>query len=229
MRRSARILTLIWVVFFLVGATAAQAETVYKLDFTNQKKGNAQNWLKNNGFELQNDADEINVRFEPKGLVLEVDDDINGLFSKKVKIEGANTIRIEWGVDRYLDEANWEKGILRESIGVIVSFGDERISSGSFVVPNVPYFIGIFLGQYEIENKGYTGAYFKKGGRYFCSPCGAKAGTSVVTEFNLSEAFMREFDKSQVPYISAVSVEIDARDTNGRSKAYIKSISFLSP
>lgn len=207
----------------------SQAEIVYKLDFENQSNGNALGWLKDNGFKLQNDADEINARFDNGKLVLEIDEDINGLFSKQVRIDGASRIRIEWGVERYLKDANWEKGQLREAIGVVVSFGDEKVSSGSFVVPNIPYFITIFLGQHEKEGKAYLGNYFKKGGRYFCTPCGSQPGELVVTEFDLSEKFKQEFGKSTVPYISSISFEVDARDTDGKSKAFIKSVSFIAP
>lgn len=210
-------------------SSLAAAKVVYRIDFSGQKDGKAQEWLKKNGFKQQNDADEIKARFENGRLVLAVDDDINGLYTKSLEIRGASTIRIEWGVDQYPAGANWEKGILREAIGVVVSFGTEKISSGSFVVPNAPYFIGLFLGQHEQEGKAYLGNYFKKGGRYFCSPCRNKTGQTVVTEFPLSETFKREFGITAVPFISSISFEIDARDTEGRSKAFIKSISFLSP
>ena len=206
-----------------------QAETVYRLDFSTQKNGNAADWFAKNDFKFQNDGDEIKARFENGKLLLEIDDDINGLITKEVRIEGATKVRIEWGVNRYLKEANWENGVLREAIGFIVSFGDEKISSGSFVVPNVPYFIVIFLGQHAIEGKAYLGKYYKKGGRYFCSPCGSKPGQTVVTEFNLAETFKNQFKKSTVPFISGFSFEIDARDTDGNSQVFIKSISFISP
>jgi len=225
-RRTA-VFALIW--FCLFGSLSWAADIVYRIDFTEQPDGNAFEWLKRNGFKLQNDADEINARFENGRLILEVDNDINGLFTKALDIKGASTIRIEWGVDRYPSEANWERGILREAIGVVVAFGSEKISSGSFVVPDIPYFIGIFLGQHEIEGKAYLGNYYQKGGRYFCSPCGSRAAQSVITEFNLSETFKREFGKSTVPAISAITLEVDARDTDGRAKAFIKSVSFLSP
>lgn len=220
---------IILIFLFLSTSALFASETVYHIDFSGQKDGNAQSWLIKNGFELQNDADGIKACFENGRLVLEVDDDINGLFTKSLTIKGASRIRIEWGVDRYLKGADWEKGEFREAIGIIISFGDEKISSGSFIIPDVPYFIGLFLGQYEIEGKAYLGNYYKKGGRFFCSPCRNQPGQTVVTEFNLSETFKREFRKSPVPYISAVSLEIDARGTNGRSRAFIKSISFLSP
>lgn len=229
MTRKSRVLGILWAMVFLLAAFALRAETVYQLDFSEQTDGDAMGWFKANDFRLENDADEIKARFENGRLVFSVDDDISGLFSKQVRINGASTIRIEWGVDRYPEGANWEKGVLREAIAVIVSFGDERISSGSLVVPNVPYFIGLFLGQHEQEGKAYLGNYFKKGGRYFCSPCGSIPGNQVVTEFNLSDTFKKEFGKTEVPYISSISFEIDVRDTDGQSRAFIRSVSFLAP
>ena len=230
MKSGLRLFTLMFGLFLLLIPMSSQAENlVYKLDFSNQKNGNAANWFEENGFKLQNDGDEIKARFEKGMLILEIDDDINGLITKEVRIDSATKVRIEWGVNRYLKEANWEKGVLREAIGFIVSFGDEKISSGSFVVPNVPYFIVIFLGQHEIEGKAYLGKYYKKGGRYFCSPCGSKPGQTVVTEFDLAETFKSQFRKSSVPHISGFSFEVDARGTSGNSQVFIKSISFISP
>jgi len=230
MKQGLRLSILMFGLSLLLFPIISQAENlVYKLDFSGRKNGSATDWFSENGFKLQNDGDEIKARFEEGMLVLEVDDDINGLITKEARIEGATKVRVEWGVNRYLKEANWEKGVLREAIGFIVSFGDEKISSGSFVVPNVPYFIVIFLGQHEIEGKAYLGKYYKKGGRYFCSPCGSEIGKTVVTEFDLAETFKSQFGKSTVPFISGFSFEVDARDTDGNSQVFIKSISFISP
>ncbi len=229
MIRKRRAFTVCWILVFLFSPVLCQAETVFQLDFSAQENGKAFDWFKQESFKLQNDADEIKAQFENGKLVLEVNNDITGLFTKSVRIEGASKVRIEWGVDQYPEGANWEKGMLREAIGVVVSFGDKKIASGSFVVPDVPYFIGIFLGEHEKEGKAYLGNYFKKGGRYFCSPCGSEVGQTVVTEFDLAGTFIREFGQSTVPFISSISFEIDARDTNGRSKAFIKSLTFLSP
>ncbi len=215
--------------FLLLIPKYTKAETVFRLDFSNQKNGNASDWFAGNGFKLQNDGNKIKSRFENGMLLLEVDKDINGLITKEVRIEGATKVRIEWGVKRYLKGANWEKGVLREAIGFIVSFGDDKISSGSMVVPNVPYFIVIFLGEHEIEGKAYLGKYYQKGGRYFCQPCGSAPGETVVTEFDLAKTFKSQFGKSTVPFISGFSFEIDARDTDGNSQVFIKSISFISP
>jgi hypothetical protein len=230
MKQGLRLFILMFGLSLLLFPIISQAENlVYKLDFSGQKNGSAISWFAENGFKLENDGDEIKTRFEEGMLILEVDDDINGLITKQVRIEGATRVRVEWGVNRYLKEANWEKGVLREAIGFIVSFGDEKISSGSFVVPNVPYFIVIFLGQHEIEGKAYLGKYYKNGGRYFCSPCGSEIGQTVITEFDLAETFKSQFGKSTVPFISSFSFEVDARDTDGNSQVFVKSISFISP
>lgn len=205
---------------------AGQAEVVYKIDFTDQK-GTAADWFKKNEFTFQNDAKKVNAYFESGTLVLEADD-MNGIFTKNLDIKNASKIRIVWGVAQYPQGANWEKGVLREAVGVVVSFGKEKISSGSMVVPNVPYFLALFLGETEKEGKAYFGNYFKQGGRYFCQPCQNQTGKTVVTEFDLSSKFKEQFSKNTVPPISSITIEVDSRDTKGVSKAFIKSIELLS-
>ena len=110
---------------------------------------------------------------------------------------------------------------------VIVTFGTKKITSGSFIVPNLPYFIGLFLGEKESEGKAYMGSYYKKGGRYFCSPCNSAAGKDIITDFELHDRFKQLYNKSQVPPVTAFAIESDTRDLDQISKAYIKKIEFL--
>ena len=218
-----------WVILtvtVLLFSFAVQAEVVYKIDFSEQK-GNATDWFEKNNFKFQNDAKKVKAFFENGRLVLEAND-INGIFTKNLNIKNASKIRIEWGVHQYPQGANWEKGLLREAVGVVVSFGNEKISSGSMVVPNVPYFVALFLGETEKEGKAYFGNYYKQGGRYFCQPCQNQTGKSVVTIFDLSSTFKDQFSKNTVPPISSISIEVDVRDTKGGSKAFIKTIELLS-
>ena len=215
----------------LLGITGmVNAEVIYTLDFSKGKAGDAKNWLKSNGFTFEQDADDDDMilRFEKGKLIIGTRDDINGGLIKDVNINGAKRIRIEWGVTQYPQGADWEKGVFREAVAIWVMFGTEKISSGSFVVPNLPYFIGIFLGELEKEGKAYLGNYYKKGGRYFCSPCGRPVGESIITEFEIYKTFLEQFDEKSVPPISAVVIEADTRDTKGKSMAFIKKIEFLS-
>ena len=224
------ILNLILLCGLLGSAGLIKAEVVYTLDFSKEGDGDAKTWLESKGFSLKQDADDDDMilRFEKGKLVVGTVDDINGVIIKEIKIADAKRIRIEWGVNQYPDGADWEKGMLREAVGVIVSFGTKKIDSGSFVVPNVPYFITLFLGEKEQENKAYVGKYFKKGGRYICSPCQNPVEKTVITEFDLHKAFLGQFNEKSVPPVTGLAIEADTRDTNGKSMAFIKKIEFLS-
>ncbi len=224
-----RYLTIFVLLFMsILFVNPATADVVYTLDFSKVKDGNAVKWLESDGFELKQDADDMILKFEKGRLVLGTEDDINGLIAKEINIKGAKKVRIEWGILQYPKGADWENGILREAVGFIMTFGTEKISSGSFVVPNVPYFITLFLGEKEKEDKAYVGTYWKKGGRYFCSPCQNPPGQTVITEFDFHRAFTEQFKIKQVPPITALAIESDTRDTQGESKAFIKKIEFLS-
>ena len=89
-----------------------------------------------------------------------------------------------------------------------VFFGDEKLSSGSLLVPNSPYFLGLFLCQSDPVGHAYQGRYFKAGGRYVCVDR-AKAGETVTTDFEINEAFKRYFGQSDTPYISGLGIAID--------------------
>ncbi|MBU3916873.1 hypothetical protein KKA14_15180 [bacterium] len=219
---------MIFVVGVLFTFQPCYADVLYRLDFTEMKDGDAVKWFKKEGFVFKRDGDEVNLQFNKNRLIIENPKEINGLITKQVEIKNAKRIRIEWGVSKYPQGANWEKGILREAIGFVITFGDEKISSGSFVVPDVPYFIELFLGELEVENKVYTGNYYKKGGRYICTPCKNKVDETIVTDFELKENFSKFFKESVVPPITGLTIETDTRDTEGLSKAFIKKIEIFS-
>ncbi len=212
----------------LLGFQPSHADVLYRLDFTKMKDGDAVKWFKDENFVFKRNGDEVKLRFGNNRLIVENEDDINGLITKQIEIKNAKRIRIVWGVNKYPKGANWEKGVLREAIGLVLTFGNEKISSGSFVIPNVPYFIEFFLGELEVENKEYVGNYFKKGGRYICKPCNNRVNETVVTDYELKENFVNFFEKSDVPPITGIAIETDTRDTEGPSSAFIKKIEIFS-
>ena len=110
---------------------------------------------------------------------------------------------------------------------MIVSFGTEKISSGSFVVPNLPYFISIFLEKNAQPKKLYEGRYFKKGGRYYCASEPSLSDETIVSEIDLSDLFERSFQKKILP-ITGIALEVDTSATKGQSKAFIKNIEFFN-
>jgi hypothetical protein len=136
-------------------------------------------------------------------------------------------LRVRWGVDRYPQGADWTKGVYRVPIAVMVSFGEDKIASGSLFIPNAPYFLSVFLGEHEQEGRAYTARYYKKGGRYFCQPCGVPPGQTVVTEFDLETNFIEQFQQRVLPSVSSVSFQMNTTDTTGGARAFLINIELL--
>ncbi|MCB1192003.1 MAG: DUF3047 domain-containing protein [Leptospiraceae bacterium] len=217
-------------IIFVIGSFSSPvcAKALYVINFNQPPSKNAIQWLKENGFELKKSATNLKPKFDKGGLVLESQDKEFGIILKKnLRINNAKKVRITWGVDLYPIGANWEKGNNREAISVMIFFGNEKISSGKVYAPDLPYFIGIFPGANEKEGKAYIAKTYKKGGRYFCSPCEKKKGQEFLTEFELEKNFQKLFNKNITPFVSAISIEVDTTDTEGKSRAYIKKIEFL--
>lgn len=211
-----------------VHASEAKTDAVHVIDFTGRPAGKASDWLRDQGYELELDADELEPRFTDRGLVLSTGGRKAGLIARNLKLRDAGRIRVTWGVERYPKGANWEKGVYRVPIAVMVSFGDEDIGSGSLFVPNAPYFISLFLSENAEPGKAYTANYYKKGGRYFCQPCTPPAGETVTSELDLDEAFRESFDKSEVPPITGFSFQMNTEDTKGGAEAYLQRVEFLA-
>ena len=206
-----------------------EAEVIHRLDFTQPSSGDAAAWLREQGFELRMSASELSPRFTERGLVLSTDEAITGLFARELKLPAAERVRITWGVDRYPEGANWEKGVYRVPIAVMISFGDKEIGSGSLFVPNIPYFIGLFLSDEAKPGKAYTANYYHKGGRYLCKPCLTEPGQTVTTTLDLDESFQRFFDgPARTPPVSGLSFQMNTDDTRGGAQAFITSIEFLA-
>ncbi len=224
--KSKILLSAILLIFFF--ADAVVSEVIYSIDFADVKENSAEEWLETNEFTFKLDADDLKYRFENDALWIYNEGDINGLLYKEIDIKKVKRIRIEWGVNRYSEGIDWENGLKRDPIMIIISFGRKKISSGSFIIPDVPYFIGMFLGEKEIDKKPYKGNYYKKGGRYICTPCNSPVGKTVITDLEIHDRFLALFDEKEVPPISAISIETDTRDLKQPSEAYIKKIEFLS-
>lgn len=202
------------------------------IDFTDYQDGSVEKWLQEKGFQFERDARDrkkLDLEVGEEGLILDVKKPMLGLIvNEGVDLEEFTSIRIEWGVTDYPEGASYEEGIRNEALMVIVFFGYDKISSGNFLIPNAPYFIGFFLGREETVGKGYVGSYFKKSGRYVCLG-NPKEGETVISEYNLVEAFKRNYEKDEVPLISGVALTMDTSQAKnqGQAKAFIKSVVFL--
>jgi hypothetical protein len=226
------------VLFFmllLLNSQAGEAGILYELDFS-AASGPVKPWLESRGWKPLGKIMKMNPRFENGNLVLESTKSHSGAFMLEFPETGyltnANHISIEWGVDQYPEGADWsgsddEKRNTRNAINLMVFFGTEKVDSGHVIIPDVPYFLGIFPAKEAEEGKAYFGNYWQKGGRYYCvSGDGTKE--PISTEFALASSFEDAFG-NPAPPITGLAIEVDAKHTNLRNgrhtKAYIKRIS----
>lgn len=224
-------LLILWLATLMLTSAApakAAQEVVYRIDFTHQPAGDAIPWLTEHGFELRLDAKKLNPHFQDQRLILETQEERAGLFIRELNLTDVETIRISWGVDRYPEGADWDNDVFRVPIAVVISFGEEKISSGSFFVPNAPYFISLFLSENAREGQPYTANYYQEGGRYFCVPCGSPTGETVTTAFNVIEAFKQQFGASTIPPITSFGFQMNTKDTEGGARAFLKKVEFLA-
>jgi hypothetical protein len=218
-----------WVTLLLSSATlvGAAGRVLYRVDFSTQPDGDAVAWLTRQGFAFHLKAHELAPRFEQGRLVLETATETAGGLVQKLHVPGVRRLRVRWGVDRYPQGADWAKGVYRVPIAVMVSFGEDKIDSGSMFIPNAPYFLSVFLGEHEQEGRAYTARYYQKGGRYFCQPCGVPRGQTVITDFDLEEHFTEQFQQRVLPPVSSVGVQMNTTDTTGGARAFLMYIELL--
>jgi hypothetical protein len=175
--------------------------------------------------------DLIDLDVGEKGLVIESKHRAFGFMSNEsVNVPEFTFVEIDWGVNKFPEGASYEQGVRNEAIMVFIFLGDERHASGSFFIPDSPYFVALFLchGDDRI-NHPYVGSYFKKSGRYVC---GARSedGQLVTTRFDLLKAYRTYFDKEgdDDPAISGLALALDTKKAGdgGRSSAFIREIRF---
>jgi len=225
-----------WICFWVSGIAETITDTFqkvnYYIDFSDYESGSVDNWLRSKGFKFERDARDrkkLDLDVNENGVILETKRPMFGIMvNEGVDLEEFTSLRLEWRITKYPEGASWENKVRNEALMVIVFFGYDKVSSGHFLIPNSPYFIGFFLGREEVVGKGYVGRYFKKSGRYVCLG-NPKPGEDVISEYDLVSAFRREYEKDEVPLITGVALAIDttkAKD-GGKAGAYLKSIEFL--
>ena len=151
----------------LIG-TARASSITYDVLFSDYVSGSTLQWLAKKGFEPKRDAtngNKVVLSHADKALVLQTKKQAAGLLLSEVNIHIYSKIRIKWGVNAFPPGASYAKGVRSEAIMVYVFFGSEKISSGHFLVPDSPYFIGLYLCDSDPIGQGFQGRYFKAGGR----------------------------------------------------------------
>ena len=175
---------------------------------------------------------------EPNLLALSIDDQVLTLEAKgritgfilndTLNFDNVKKVRINWGIKKYPREVSYQNKINNEALMLYFFFGKEKVSSGHILIPNSPYFIGLFLCRDDEVNFPYKGRYFHTSGRFVClgKP---DPGAMIVSEFDLDSAFKRYFGKPATPSITGIGFGIDTSKAGGggTSSAFIRSIEFL--
>jgi hypothetical protein len=204
----------------------------FVIDFSGYTGASVDHWLRAKGFKFEKDARDhrlLQLSVANDALILEAKGRLRGfLLNDSVALERVTTIRIEWGIVQYPQDVSYARKVNNEALMLYVFFGKERIPSGHILIPDSPYFIGLFLCDDEQVNFPYEGRYFHTGGRFVClgKP---KPNETIVSEFNLNAAFKSYFGKNNTPGVTGIGLGVDTSSAgrNGTAGAFIKSIEFV--
>jgi len=139
------------VIAFAQAARAADS-VIYAVDFSGFSGGSVLQWLGSKEFEPKQDATNsrrVVYSVSQGNLVLETRSRAFALLLNETDVRDYSRIRIEWGVDAFPPGASYEAGVRSEAIMVYVFFGKERHASGSLLIPDSPYFLGLYLCESE--------------------------------------------------------------------------------
>lgn len=212
-------------------AMAADPLLTVGFDDYTTSDGSVTDWLEQKGFTFERAADnprKISLSVVDGSLRIAALQQTFGLMYKEMEVPGAQRLRLTWGVDDFPDGASYAKGVNNEALMVYVFFGKETLPSGAIYIPDVPYFIGLYLCDADAVDQPYTGRYHEDSGRFVCLGRPA-AGETVTSEIDLAEAFEAYFGKAPMPTISGFSLEVDTgkSDNGGVASAFIETIEFL--
>ena len=204
----------------------------YLIDFSDYEEGSIEDWLQSKGFKFEQaarDRKKLDLDVDEGGLILEAKTRLRGLIlNDSLEPRRYSGVRVEWGVVKYPKGASYEAEVNNEAIQIVIFFGHEKISSGLLVLPNSPYFIGLFLGRHDVLYKAYKGKYYQQGGRFVCMG-NPLPGETIISEFDLVYAFKRYFHKDEVPRITGVALAMDTTSSadDGRAVAFINRLEFF--
>lgn len=224
--------TIVVVAVGIASAPLARAgeSVIYGVNFSGFSGGSVLQWLGSKEFVPRQDATNsgrVNYSVSRDNLVLETRSRAFALLLNETDVRDYSKVRIEWGVDAFPPGASYESGVRSEAIMVYVFFGKERHASGSLLIPDSPYFLGLFLCESEAINEPFRGRYYHAIGRYICIDR-ARLGVSLTTEIPIAEIFTHIFGQ-QPPDISGFGIAIDTANArgNGVAKSFIRKIEFL--
>jgi len=175
------------------------------------------------------DADEITLEIKKGQLTLTTRERSKVFFGIRFygeKLHHAELAVIDWGVNRFAEDANWEKGNNRVAIAAMFALGSETFSSGlPFGINAAPYFLAPFIGEKETVDKLYKGRLYQKAGRYVCI---ANKEGAIQTRFEIGKIFRGEFGQSYkkpgTPPVTGIGFQMNTENTHGGASAFIRSI-----
>ncbi|MEI6054741.1 MAG: hypothetical protein WCR55_01670 [Lentisphaerota bacterium] len=228
------LIKLLGISLFLINCSLiySDSKVLYTLDFTNVNASDPRAWLKDKGFtkieSAAKDQNKLSLSFADNSLNFDTKGKIFAfILNPSMHIDGAKKIRITWGVNKFPDGGSYENAVRNEALMIYVYFGDKDKDSGSFFIPNCPYFLGLYLGQNDTIGKIYMGRHFTDGGRFICigKP---QIGATVVTEYNIADGFKSAFPAEKtLPFIAGIALEVETSST-GPANAFIKKIELLN-
>ena len=162
----------------MISATVSLAQDrseapLFSIDFSDYKpgSGSVRDWLVAKGFGFERDAKDPNaivLSVKDGRLHLETKAPAFGLIYTQLDVPAVSRIRITWGVTRFPANASYARKVRNEALMVYAFFGHDELPSGSLLIPDSPYFIGMFLCDQDPVDQPFTGRYYEKGGRFVC-------------------------------------------------------------
>lgn len=193
----------------------------YVIDFSNYSGGSVRKWFESKGLYYEGaakDPAKIEFSIQDGMLFIKAKQPVRGfLVCKDIIFAEVSKVRIEWGIIKYPKDASFESGNRTQALGLYIFFGPEKLSSGYFMIPDLPYFLSLFLGEADEINIPYKGRYFHAGGRYVCVG-NPELQETVISEFDLASAFQLYYEKEH-PAISGLCLEVDTTTSGGGGKA----------
>jgi hypothetical protein len=216
----------------MMGAAPTPEKSDVVLDFSGYSSGPVEQWMRGQGWQFEKDAKDpkrLRLTIANGALSLASQGKLRGfILNDGLNLPRVGRVRITWGVGAYPKDVAYSREINNEALMVYFFFGTERISSGHILIPNSPYFIGLFLCENDLVDHPYKGRYFHAGGRFVClgKP---KPGETTTSEFDLDKAFRNYFGKPTTPGIAGIGLGVDtsASGNEGRASAFIKRIEML--
>jgi hypothetical protein len=201
---------------------------LWKLDFSLLAEP-ARKALLDLGFTFEKqmrDENKILITLDNGNLTFTATDQAFGYMVKKeLYITDAKWLKIEWGAEAYPPSGDWQNDMRYEPLMIIFFFG-EPIPNDSFFLPDMPSFVGMFLGKKEIPLQQYASPNYPETGRYVCLG-NPDPGQAIVSEINLAQHFSALFAGQDMPPITGIAIEVDTGELpyGATSSAFVKNIS----